>query len=145
MNSKKSVSLTTGINASETSSETSNESGRELAIAIARAAEDRKGADILILHVAGVSYLADYFVLVTGFSRAQVRAISNRVQEQAELECQRVPRHVEGISESTWILQDFGDVIVHIMLPNEREYYNLEAFWGHAERIPLLPSQEPLG
>lgn len=116
--------------------------GRDLAMAIAVGAEDRKGGDILILHVAGVSYLADYFVLITGFSRAQVRAISNRVQEAAELECQRVPRHVEGVSESTWILQDYGDVIVHIMMPQEREFYNLEAFWGHAERVPLSPHQE---
>jgi ribosome-associated protein len=120
----------------------SSDPGLDLAIAIARAAEDRKGGDILILNVIEVSYLADYFVLITGFSRAQVRAISNRVQAEAETVCQRIPRHVEGLSDSTWILQDYGNVIVHIMLPQEREFYNLEAFWGHAEQIPLLPNPE---
>jgi ribosome-associated protein len=115
---------------------------RGLALAIAEAADDRKGADILILQVADVSYLADYFVIVTGFSKAQVRAISNAVQAKAKTEWQRIPYHVAGQSEATWILQDYGDVLVHILLPQERDFYNLEAFWGHAERVPFsLDSQ----
>lgn len=114
---------------------------RELALTMAQAADDRKGEDITILRVAEVSYLADYFVIVTGFSRAQVRAISQAIEEKVEKEWQRQPLRVEGKGESNWILQDYGEIIVHILLPQEREFYNLEAFWGHAEQIEFQASQ----
>jgi ribosome-associated protein len=77
---------------------------RETALVAARAADDRKADNILVLCVSEVSYLADYFVIVTGFSQAQLRGISQ-------------------------------DVIVHILLPQGRDFYKLEAFWGHAERV----------
>lgn len=102
---------------------------------IAQAADDRKAADIIALKVAGVCYLADYFVLITGFSRIQVRAISEAIEDKVAQNCGQQPIRIEGKSEGNWILQDYGDVIVHIFLPEEREFYNLEAFWGHAERL----------
>lgn len=101
------------------------------------AAEDRKGADIVVLRVSDVSYLADYFVFITGFSRVQVRAIAQGIQEKVEQELQRRPRRTEGEAEGSWVLLDYGDVMVHILMPREREFYNLEAFWSHAERIEL--------
>lgn len=110
------------------------ETSQKIAETIARAADDRKGADILLLQVAQVSYLADYFVIITGFSKVQVRAISQSIEEKVALEWQRRPVRVEGEAEGSWVLMDYGDVIVHILLPKEREFYNLEAFWGHAER-----------
>ncbi|HIK33929.1 MAG TPA: ribosome silencing factor [Oscillatoriales cyanobacterium M59_W2019_021] len=115
-------------------------SSHELALTIARAADDRKGADISILKVGGVSYLADYFVIVTGFSKVQVRAISQNIQEQVEEECHRPCNRVEGQADGTWVLLDYGDTIAHIMMPEERDYYNLEAFWGHAERVEFSAS-----
>lgn len=108
---------------------------QNLAVTAAQAADDRKGGDIVLLRVAEVSYLADYFVMVTGFSKVQVRAISQSIQEKVETELQRQPLRMEGQAEGSWVLLDYGDVIVHILMPNEREFYNLEAFWGHAERI----------
>lgn len=114
-----------------------NYTAEELAIAIARAADDRKGGDILVLKLAEVSYLTDYFVTVTGYSRVQVRAICQAIQEKTEIECDRSPLRVEGQMEGIWVLMDYGDVIVHVMLPEDREFYNLEAFWGHAERIDV--------
>ena len=105
------------------------------AMLAAEAADDRKGGDILLLDVAEVSYLADYFVIVTGFSKAQVRAIAQSIQEKLETKLQRVPRQIEGQAEGTWVLLDYGDLIVHILMSQEREFYNLEAFWGHAETI----------
>lgn len=107
----------------------------QLALLAAHAADDRKGSDITLLRVADVSTLADYFVIVTGFSKAQVRAIATAIQETIEEKLHRVPVRVEGQSSGSWTLQDYGDVIVHILMPQEREFYNLEAFWGHAERI----------
>ncbi len=107
----------------------------EIALVAAQAAEDRKAEDILLLKVSEVSYLADYFVIVTGFSTVQVRAIYQAILQQVELAAQRAPVNVEGQREGVWTLIDYGDVIIHILLPDEREFYNLEAFWGHAEVI----------
>lgn len=111
------------------------DSSLALALTAAQAADDRKGAEIRVLGVAEVSLLADYFVIVTGFSKAQVRAIANAVADKVQEELLRAPLHTEGMAESTWVLQDYGDVIVHILMPQEREFYNLEAFWGHAEQV----------
>jgi ribosome-associated protein len=109
----------------------------ELARFIAEAADERKGADIVLLKVGDVSVLADYFVIVTGFSKVQVRAIANTIQDIVEEKLNRRPLR-SNMGEGSWALQDYGDVIVHIMMPQEREYYDLEAFWGHAQRIPFV-------
>jgi ribosome-associated protein len=116
---------------------------QHLAWIIAQAADDRKAADITVLKITSVSYLSDYLVIATGFSKTQVRAISDAIQEKVEETCHRYPLRVEGKKEGSWVLQDYGDAIVHIFLPQEREFYNLEAFWGHAERIDH-PQLDPL-
>jgi ribosome-associated protein len=108
---------------------------RELAWQIAKAAEDKKAQDIVLLDVSEVSYLADYFVIITGFSGTQLKAIAESIEDKIEDNYHRIPERVSGKREGNWIVQDYGDVIVHTFLPEEREYYNLEAFWGHAERI----------
>ncbi|MDZ8024092.1 MAG: ribosome silencing factor [Nostoc sp. SerVER01] len=118
------------------------EASGKLAATIAEAASDRKAGDILLLRVADVSYLADYFVMMTGYSRVQVRAIAQAIEAKVETELQRRPLRTEGKTEGSWVLQDYGEVIVHIMMPKEREFYNLEAFWIHAERISLPESDE---
>jgi ribosome-associated protein len=115
----------------------SDDPSYNLALTIAQAADDRKGADILLLNVADVSYLADYFVVITGFSNVQVRAIANSIEEKVQEEWQREPLRKEGQSEGNWVLLDYGDVVVHLFMPKERTFYNLEAFWGHAEQIPF--------
>ena len=117
----------------------SEDSALELATAIANAADERKGADIRILKVTDVSYIADYFVIVTGFSSAQVRAIARNIVDTASEKFDRSPVRTEGQVEGSWVLQDYGEVIVHIFMPDEREYYDLEAFWGHAEEVPFEP------
>jgi ribosome-associated protein len=104
---------------------------------IVEAADDRKAADIVILKVTEVCYLSDYFILLSGFSKTQVRAICDSIEEKVEVEYARKPIRVEGKNEASWILMDYGEIIVHIFLPTEREFYNLEAFWGHATRVPF--------
>ena len=108
---------------------------KELALQIADAAEDKKAQDIVLLNVSEVSYLADYFVIITGFSGTQLKAIAESIDERIETKYNRLPIRVSGKREGNWIVLDYEDVIAHIFLPEEREYYNLEAFWGHAERI----------
>jgi ribosome-associated protein len=118
---------------------TDTDDSYRLALTIAEAADDRKGGDIVLLKVAEVSYLADYFVVITGFSSAQVRAIARSIAEKVETEWQRQPK--QAAAEGSWVLMDYGDVIVHVFLPQEREFYNLEAFWGHAERTSFAAAQ----
>ena len=119
---------------------TSPDEARGLILTVAQAAEDRKAVDIVLLRVAEVCYLADYFAIVTGFSNVQVRAISQAIADQVEEEWQRLPLRTQGLSDASWVVMDYGDAIVHILKPQEREFYNLEAFWGHAERIEFSPA-----
>ncbi|KPQ37114.1 MAG: ribosome silencing factor YbeB [Phormidesmis priestleyi Ana] len=120
-----------------------DEKAKALALAIAEAADDRKAGNITILQTGDISYLADYFVIATGFSKVQVRAIANSIEGTIQDQLGQLPIRVEGMSEGRWVLQDYGDVIVHIFMPDDREFYDLEAFWGHAERIAFTPSVAP--
>jgi ribosome-associated protein len=113
----------------------------DVAMAAIVAADDRKGADISLIKVSDVSYLADYFVFITGFSTTQVKAIAESIEKDVEENLELLPLRREGKSDGRWILLDYGDVIIHVMLPDDREYYNIEAFWGHAEKVEFeLPS-----
>jgi ribosome-associated protein len=108
------------------------------------AADDRKGENIVLLAIGEVSSLAEYFVIVTGFSKAQVRAISGMVESSIKEKFGRKPRNIAGEQDGTWILLDYGDLIVHAMMAQEREYYDLEAFWGHAPKLEVfLPVVDP--
>jgi ribosome-associated protein len=130
------LSSESAINSQQPNTQTQTTVGsKELAWQIAVAADDKKAQDIVLLKVSDVSYLADYFVIITGFSRTQLRAIADSIEERLEEEFNRYPVRVSGKNEGSWIVQDYEDVIVHIFLPEEREFYNLEAFWGHAERL----------
>ncbi len=117
------------------------DTSRRLALTIAQAAADRKAGDILVLRVEEVSYLADYFVMGSGYSRVQVRAIAQAIKGSVEIELNRRPIRTEGETDGSWVLLDYGDTIVHIMMPREREFYNLEAFWGHAETVEFPIAQ----
>ncbi|MBD1845073.1 ribosome silencing factor [Cyanobacteria bacterium FACHB-63] len=108
-----------------------------LARLAAEAADERKGSDIVLLKVGDVTVLADYFVMVTGYSKVQVRAVARSIEEKIEETMNRRPIRSEGLAEGSWVVEDYGDVIVHIMMPQEREYYGLESFWGHAARVPF--------
>jgi ribosome-associated protein len=113
------------------------EQSPELLHTIVEAAEDRKANDLVILNISDISYLTDYFIITTGFSKAQIRAICDAIEDKVEEKLNQKPIRAEGKNEANWILLDYGEVIVHIMSPQEREYYNLEAFWGHAQRVEL--------
>ena len=110
-------------------------SSEQLALDIAEAADDKKASDIILLKVSEVSFLTDYFVIATGFSTTQVKAICDLIEEQIEAKYQLSPLRIQGKNDGRWIVIDYGEVIAHIFMQEEREYYNLEAFWGHAERI----------
>jgi ribosome-associated protein len=110
---------------------------QQLAFLAADAADDRKAGDMVLIDISQVSVLADYLLIVSGFSKVQLRAISSSVIEKLEDEYDRPPLRTEGQDRGGWILLDYGDLIVHIMMPEQREFYNLEAFWGHGDFVTL--------
>lgn len=111
-----------------------------LARLAAEAADDRKAVDIRLLRVEEVTTLTDWFLVCSGLSDVQVRAIARSVEDRLEAEAERLPLRREGISEGRWVLLDYGDLIVQVLTPQERSYYDLEAFWGHGETIRFTPA-----
>lgn len=101
---------------------------------IVRAAEEVKAEDISQIDLRGKTILADYFLLMNGRSNIQVRAIVDKIIEFMELAGEREVR-LEGYVRGEWVLLDYGDVVVHVMQPEVREFYGLEEFWRNA---PLL-------
>jgi ribosome-associated protein len=106
-----------------------------LARLVAEACDDRKAVDIRLIRVEEISSLADWFVICTGLSDVQVRAIARSVEDCLEQELGRLPLRREGQSEGRWVLLDYGEVIVHVLTPQERAYYDLESFWGHGDQV----------
>ena len=106
-----------------------------LARLAAEACDDRKAVDIRLIRVEEVSSLADWFVICSGLSDVQVRAIARSVEDRLEEATARLPLRQEGQREGSWIVLDYGEVIVHVLTPQERSYYDLEAFWGHGEQV----------
>ncbi|MCA9817937.1 MAG: ribosome silencing factor [Cyanobacteria bacterium HKST-UBA01] len=104
---------------------------RKTAFLAACAAESKKAISTVVLDVAKVTLIADYFVFTGGDSRAQVKAIVEEILSSLE-KVGRKAKSVEGLTEGRWVLIDFGDVIIHVLQGAEREYYKLEQFWNHA-------------
>ena len=105
-----------------------------LAALVSGYASDVKAQDILELDLRGVLGYTDYFVIATGGTDRQTKAIHDRIHENMKKEHGLLPRRVEGLTESRWILMDYLDVIVHIFTPEARDYYRLEQLWGEAPK-----------
>ncbi len=108
----------------------------------ARAAQDKKAVALAVLDVRTVSSFTDYFVICSGQSTRQVRAIADAVEETL-LKGRTKPAHVEGYDRADWVLLDYFDFIVHIFTPTMREFYALERLWGSAERIDVPDGERP--
>jgi ribosome-associated protein len=104
--------------------------GEELARAIAAYAEDKKASDIVELDLREVVGYTDFFVICTGGSERQTKAIHDGIHQGLKDEHGLLPRRVEGLSESRWILMDYLDVVVHVFTPDTRDFYRLEQLWG---------------
>jgi ribosome-associated protein len=103
-----------------------------LARAVITAAAEKKAENILLLYLRNLSSVADYFVVCSGSSERQLRAIAEAIEEYVYKEYRVDVHHVEGLNGSGWILLDYRDVVVHIFLPSQRSYYNLEGLWAKA-------------
>ncbi|MFR4978820.1 MAG: ribosome silencing factor, partial [Butyricicoccus sp.] len=104
---------------------------------ICEALLERKGRDIDVLQVEHLTTLTEYFVICTATSTTQVRALADSVEYHLKYDHDTVPHHVEGFESSSWILLDYGSVLVHIFVPEAREFYNLENLWKDGTRISL--------
>jgi len=109
----------------------------QLARAAVDAASDKKASDVLLLDIREVTTFADYFVICSGSNRRQIQAIAESIDEQLSSQGANLFQR-EGIAETGWILLDFGDVIIHILGPKEREYYDLERLWSEAKTVVYL-------
>lgn len=107
----------------------------KLACAIAQFLDDKLAKDIKILNISHVSSLADYFVIATGDSTPQVKALMENTREKVKSTFTKLPLRVENDQKNRWNLLDYGDVVVHILHKEERETYALEKFWSHAFSI----------
>ncbi len=110
---------------------------RELAVVAAEAASDKKADDIVAINVAELLVITDYFVIATGNTSIQVRAIADEVEDQMRERGNAKPIGREGESEGRWVLLDYGDIVVHVFQPEERGFYRLERLWGDAPRLAL--------
>jgi ribosome-associated protein len=104
--------------------------GRALATAIAALASDVKAIGIVELDVREVLGYTDYFLVCSGNTERQAKAIHDRIHRGLKDEHRLLPRRVEGVAEARWILMDYLDVVVHVFTPETREFYRLEQLWG---------------
>ncbi len=109
--------------------------GKELRVAV-KASQEKKAADLVVLDLRGLASFTDFFLLASGTSNRQLKAIADAVEE-ALVSKGIKPGHVEGYSQGDWILMDYIDFVVHIFTPRSRTYYNLERLWGDAERLAI--------
>lgn len=110
---------------------------REIAVIAAEAAAEKKADDIVVLDVAEVLVITAYFVVVTGATDRQVGAIADEVETALRERAGVKPVGREGLREGRWVLLDFGDVVVHIFQPDEREFYRLDKLWSDAPRVDV--------
>ena len=108
---------------------------------ITKGIQEKKGTGIVVADLQGIEgTICRYFVICQGNSPAQVEAITESVGDMARMELDERPAHVMGLENAQWVAMDYGDVLIHVFLPDVREYYDLEHLWDDAQltRIPDL-------
>ncbi len=108
---------------------------RKLALLCRELADNKKAEDIVILDVRKLSSITDYFVICTGTSEPHLRAIVNEIEEHLDRDQKISPRGTDGSINTSWVVLDYFDVIVHVMRKEARELYKLEDLWGDAPQV----------
>ncbi|MEK6690559.1 MAG: ribosome silencing factor [Nitrospirota bacterium] len=109
---------------------------KDKAVLSAVAAREKKASDILVLELKGLSTIADYFLICSGITTRQVKAVAEAVEEKLSKETV-YPSHIEGLPDAHWVLMDYGDLVVHVFDEDTRHYYELEKLWGDAQKIEI--------
>ena len=114
---------------------------KDLAMKIAIFASDKKANDILLLNMEGLSPVTDYFVICSASNNMLVKAIADNIEDKLAEE-EIFFTHKEGYADGRWILMDYGDVVAHIFLEEERDFYNLEQLWADAPSEAFVENEE---
>ena len=104
---------------------------KDIAQKIAAAANDKKAKDILLLNMEGLSPVTDFYVICSAGNSTLVKAIADNIEDKLA-EAGVHPTHKEGSADARWVLLDYGDVVAHVFLEEERDFYNLEQLWADA-------------
>jgi ribosome-associated protein len=107
----------------------------ERAVLCARVAEDNKARDVVVLDMREITPIFDYVVLATGASRRQIHTLTEEIDAALRSVGDR-RQSIEGYEASNWVVQDYGDLVVHVFDPDTRTYYGLEERWADAPRVP---------
>ena len=128
------------IDRSAASRSASGVAAEDVALAAAQAAFDKKAEDVIAIDLTEFSDVCDYFVIATGANARQVDTIVDEVEEKVAAAYGEHPFSIEGRDQRTWILMDYGSVVVHVFTPEARDYYRLEKLWGDAPTLTLTLS-----
>lgn len=120
------------------------QASRDLACLAAQTCADLKGKDPIVLDMTSVTPIVDFFVITTATSGRQMRAIAEEIEQLMKSHGSRPRIGVEGRESETWILQDYGDVVLHVFSAEGRELYDLEHLWADASQVDWLPLAKKL-
>jgi len=112
-----------------------NDNSYQIACVTAKILDDKLAKDITILNINNVSTIADYFVICSAETNTQVNAFSGYVEEKLKNLFGLLPKGIEADQKNRWHLLDYGDIVVHVMHKEERQYYTIEKFWSHACKV----------
>jgi ribosome-associated protein len=118
-------------------------SPERLAQLAASYAADKKAIDLVVLDLRGVSSYTDFFVVCSGNTDRQAKAIHDSIHEGLKKDHGLLPRRVEGVGEARWILMDYFDIVVHVFVPEVRDFYRLEQLWGDVPRLDVELQDAP--
>ena len=110
---------------------------KELAIIAAKALDEKKGKEISALEITDLTTLADYFVIATGTSNTQINALCDAVEKALKEQADEAPLHREGHRDGTWVLLDYGCLVVHVFNSEAREFYGLERLWSDGKPLDV--------
>jgi ribosome-associated protein len=120
-------------------------SAEAIAIEAAIGADGAHATDVSVIEVGPILSICDYFVLCSTSNTRLVASVAQRVEDHVAEACDRRPKAVEGLDERRWVLLDYGDVVVHVFLDTEREFYRLDRLYGDARKVEVtFPANAPL-
>ncbi|HHV32023.1 ribosome silencing factor [Caproiciproducens sp. LBM24188] len=108
----------------------------ELATAAAEILDNKKAIDLKVIGIKDISVLADYFVIATGTSNTHVKSLADEVEFKLK-ERNVTPQHTEGYHSNSWVVLDYGNVIVHVFTPESRQFYDLDRLWQDGETVAI--------
>ena len=118
----------------------SDVSSKDLAVEIARIADDKKADDVIVISVGDVLSITEYFVLASANNRRLVGTVADEVTAQIRERYGRSPMRTEGLAEQQWVLVDYGDVVVHVFAEETRRYYEIERLYKDVPKVEWRPA-----